>query len=455
MWEWNIPSGSTRFSPKWFTMLGYQPDELPQSYQTWACLLHPEDKSHALRTIQDHLEGSNERFEVEFRLRCKGGQWKWLQGRGKVVQRDPSGEPILVMGTHTDIDQRKMNEENLQHRSSFMETMLDTIPCPVFYKDRQGVYRGCNVSFLKQILGLPHEKVVGSTVYDLPEAIPRELADVYHKKDMELIDSPGHQTYEAEVRCADGLRRNFVFHKATAYDQSGQACGIVGVMIDVTEQRQAEQALLEGRERLESLLHAMPMGLVIIDKTSQEIVEVNPKAVTLIGAPPEQIIGSVCHKFICPAEKGKCPIVDLGMEVNSSEKELLTSEGESIPILKTVIPFNSEGREYLLECFKDIRDLKETENKKVENEKLKALIEIAGSICHEVNQPLQIISGFSELLLMNNEKADEKSMIMIKTINDQIYRINSIIKKLLNVTGYRTKPYLNGNIVDFEKSSAY
>jgi|GEM_PF-1918233 len=452
LWEWDVPRGEVRFSPQWFTMLGHEPDAWAHDRRTWAGLIHPGDRPQAETAFQEHLEGQSERIEVEYRMKCRDGSWRWILARGKVTRRDEAGRPVHLIGTHQDIHPRKQREEGALYRTSFLETLLDTIPSPVFYKDREGVYRGCNQSFADQILGMPRERIVGATVHDLTEAIPGKLADIYHKKDTELIHAPGHQVYEARVQCATGGERDYLFSKATFLDHGGQAAGIVGVMLDVTERKRAERETVDGRERLEHLLHALPVGIVLIEKSTQKIVEANPAAVMMIGSTPEQIAGQVCHRFICPSERGKCPILDLGMEMNNAQRELITSDGESIPILKTVLPLTLDGREYLLECFKDIRHLKDVEAERIEKEKLQAMMETAGSICHEMNQPLQILSGFSELLLMDCKEGGKQASTL-KTINDQVHRMGGITRKLKNLTHFQTKTYLGGRIVDIDMSS--
>ena len=95
----------------------------------------------------------------------------------------------------------------------------------------------------------------------------------------------------------------------------------------------------------------------------------------MIGAPKEQIIGRVCHKFICPAEEGRCPITDLKQQLDSSERVLLTAAGTSLPVLKKWSRFASGGREYLMDSFVDISALEEArENALKENAKLAAMI---------------------------------------------------------------------------------
>ena len=123
----------------------------------------------------------------------------------------------------------------------FLETLLDTIPNPVFYKDANGVYQGCNEAFACQILGLPMEKIVGRSLCDLPGTVPAELAELYHQQDIKLIRASGTQFYEAKVKCADGVIRDFLFNKATFNNASGEVAGMIGIMVDITERKRTEE----------------------------------------------------------------------------------------------------------------------------------------------------------------------------------------------------------------------
>jgi diguanylate cyclase (GGDEF)-like protein/PAS domain S-box-containing protein len=122
----------------------------------------------------------------------------------------------------------------LQYNQSFLQLLLDTIPNPVFYKDINGIYQHCNDSFSKMIIGVEKELIIGKSLYDLPEYIPTELADIYSNKDQELFSNPGTQFYEAKVKCADKKLRYFNFYKATYMSEENEVLGLVGVMLDVT-----------------------------------------------------------------------------------------------------------------------------------------------------------------------------------------------------------------------------
>ena len=115
------------------------------------------------------------------------------------------------------------------------------------------------------------------------------------------------------------------------------------------------------KQRTETIFNSVQSGVLVIDVESHKIIEVNPAAAKMIGVAGEKIVGHVCHRFICPAQKCACPITDLQQREDSSERVLLNKDGKEIPILKTVIPFILEGRECLLESFIDISERKQME----------------------------------------------------------------------------------------------
>jgi len=134
----------------------------------------------------------------------------------------------------------------------FLQTLLDTIPSPIFYKDKDGIYQNCNDAFSKMILGIPKEKIINKSLFDLPDLIPHELAKVYYEKDRHLFDNPGTQIYQGAVKCSDEEIRVFSFYKATVEDDESNVVGLVGVMLDVTELENKKTELSESNSQLES-----------------------------------------------------------------------------------------------------------------------------------------------------------------------------------------------------------
>lgn len=113
VWDWQVDTGEVYFSSRWYTMLGYKPYELPQDFETWLQLLHPDDLQKSEKTVFHHLELA-EPFEIEFRMRTKDGQWRWILARGKTVEKDKKGKAVRMLGTHMDITERKKMEEQIQ-----------------------------------------------------------------------------------------------------------------------------------------------------------------------------------------------------------------------------------------------------------------------------------------------------------------------------------------------------
>jgi protein-histidine pros-kinase len=113
LWDWNLVDDKVYFSPRWKTMIGYAPDQLADSIDTWNALMHPDDAPGVRTRLEAHLTGRVPDYEVEFRLRGPDGRWHWILARGKVVQRDAAGRPLRMVGTHRDIAERKRWELEL------------------------------------------------------------------------------------------------------------------------------------------------------------------------------------------------------------------------------------------------------------------------------------------------------------------------------------------------------
>jgi PAS domain S-box-containing protein len=145
--------------------------------------------------------------------------------------------------------------------------------------------------------------------------------------------------------------------------EGNKPVGVQGIAHDITERKRIEQSLQESRDQLDMIFSSVQAGIVIVDAETRKIVDANPAAVRMIELPREQIVGQVCHEFICPAERHACPIIDLGHHVDNSERVLLNASGHRIPIIKTVSHQVVDGRRQLIESFVDI-----TERKKMEEE---------------------------------------------------------------------------------------
>lgn len=154
---------------------------------------------------------------------------------------------------------------------------------------------------------------------------------------------------------------------------------------------------------LQTIFNSVQTGLVIIDAETHRIADVNDVAARMIGTDKQAIIGSLCHHFICPAEIGKCPITDLGMTVDNSERMLIKANSDKTPIIKTVTSITVDGRNYLLESFVDITKHKREEEEKrqklsraVEHSSASILITDTQGTIEYVNQKFSQITGYTQ-----------------------------------------------------------
>lgn len=181
----------------------------------------------------------------------------------------------------------------LLEEKKVLNTVINTLINPIFYKDAVGIYTGCNDAFA-EYTGISIDKIVGSSVYDV---FPKELADIYYQADNDLMRKKENQVYETKFRYADGTLRDVVFYKSVHLDQAGKVKGIVGSVIDVTERKQAKIELQRIKKQLENALvwknavfdnSAIGMLAVTGDRI---ITEVNPMMEELFGYKKDEMLG--------------------------------------------------------------------------------------------------------------------------------------------------------------------
>jgi PAS domain S-box-containing protein/putative nucleotidyltransferase with HDIG domain len=122
LWDWDVPNSRVFYSHSFKEMLGYADDEISDALTEWSSRVHPDDIDATMRAVQEHLEGRNEHYSSEHRVRCKDGHYIWILDRGMVVARDKDGKPLRMLGTHKDISDRKDIEEALlRNRNELIE----------------------------------------------------------------------------------------------------------------------------------------------------------------------------------------------------------------------------------------------------------------------------------------------------------------------------------------------
>jgi PAS domain S-box-containing protein len=182
LWDWDIESGHVYYSPAYSAMLGFSEKELRGKIDFWKRRLHPEDKEHTLRANQDCIENRRDRFEVEFRMQTRHGHWRWILGRGQAVARDTQGRATRMIGTHTDITERKRAEEALRASEKRFRDLSSLLPQSVWEVDLQGRITYINEAALS-IFGYTWAELDNDlSVFDVLAAEDRQRAEAAFRR---------------------------------------------------------------------------------------------------------------------------------------------------------------------------------------------------------------------------------------------------------------------------------
>ncbi|WP_321495495.1 PAS domain-containing protein [uncultured Desulfobacter sp.] len=252
-WDWDILTGKVTRNDIWAEMLGYTLEEIEFSTKQWTDLHHPDDKDLAWQSIQDHLEGRTSVHRIEYRMRTKNGQYKWILDQAKIVQRDSNGNPLRMSGTHTDITDLKNAEEKLkENEQRYVRAQRMGKVGNWEYDLVNGTFWGSEMA--KQIYGFDSESD-RFTTDEIENCIPER--ERVHQALIDLIEKDVPYNLEFDIHPASGLKARTIRSMAEVLrDESGAPLKVVGVIQDITEQIES----LKQKEKLEKeLIQAQKM----------------------------------------------------------------------------------------------------------------------------------------------------------------------------------------------------
>ncbi|MHC5061804.1 MAG: response regulator [Planctomycetota bacterium] len=308
-----------------------------------------------LKTATDQIGAGKSGTQIKVNSNDEVGQ---LSASFNKMTEDLKSTTMSIEKLNQEIAERKQAED-LRHESEIQyKSLLDNMSSGVAIYEaidegRDFVFKNLNRSG-EQISKVKKQDLIGKK---LTEMFPT-IKDFGLFEVLQRVWQTGQPEKQPTSRYEDnkhaGWFENYVYKLP-----SGE---IVAVYDDVSERKHAEAALRASEKRFRLILEQVQAGVILVTEDTHEIVFANKITEKMIGLPAEEIIGKVCHKFICPSNKGKCPISDLGKSIDNSETVLLNADGGKLDILKTVKPIELEGRKCLMETFVDITDRKKAED---------------------------------------------------------------------------------------------
>ncbi|MBI2517611.1 MAG: PAS domain S-box protein [Opitutae bacterium] len=258
----------------------------------WAEAVHPEDMPRC-RVIHDRSFDRRESFKMEYRLRRAGGDYRWILDHG-VPRFDATGMFLGYVGCCTDIDDEKRNAEALQEQRRLLRAVLDHAPLGIWMQNRDGRLQFVNDAFC-QAVGIPEERFLSVPHY--AELYDPATAASCMASDREALTQNGPHVSRERLRLTDGRWHDLEIIKARLVDDGGQVAGLIGISLDVTERRQAEEAL-----RLHSsALNAAANAIIITDRTGR-ITWANHAFLDLSGYAAGEVFGRTPRELLHSGE---------------------------------------------------------------------------------------------------------------------------------------------------------
>ena len=240
LYDYNVQTGETRINDEYALMLGYEPGELEETNAAWIGRLHPDDRAPTTRAYQDYLSGKIPEYRVEYRQRAKSGDWVWVLSVGKIAESDAGGEPLRMLGTHTNITERKRADAERERLILAIEQVAEI----VVITDIAGAIQYVNPAF-ERVTGYTSEEAVGQTHGFLESG---KQDDAFYR---DLWDTLGRgETWNERFvnRRKDGTLYTVVAVISPVRDASGKTVNYVAVERDITEEIKLEEQLRQAQK---------------------------------------------------------------------------------------------------------------------------------------------------------------------------------------------------------------
>ncbi len=444
VWDWDMQAGKVVYSRRYKEMLGYPADADWSSISEWSDRVNPEDLRSAMVDLEKYLDGKSPSYTVDYRMLCRDGSWKWVSARGMVVSRAEDDRPKRMIGTHTDITERKLAAEAVRVSEARLRLLLDSAAEAIYGIDTQGNCTFCNPACLQMLGYRDADELIGKNMHRLIHyKYPDET--IFPVEECRIFQAflAGEKTHvEDEVFWrADGSSFPVEYWSHPQFHH-GEVVGAVVTFMDITERVEANKNLV----KLSKAVENSPASVVITDLDGT-IEYVNPRFTKVTGYTAQEAIGQnpriLKSGEFSPKFYEKLWQTILSGEVWQGEFHNRKKNGESYFEAATISPIRDEKGNiaYFVAVKEDV-----TERKRTEQELKKSMAaaeaanqaksEFLANMSHEIRTPMNAIIGFSHLCLQSGLQPAQRDYL------EKVYRSANSLLGIIN------------DILDFSKVEA-
>ena len=365
--------------------------------------------------------GESSRYELQIVTEKNNMKWVYLSVCPRL---DEQGNTIGAITTISDITKRKKMEFELSESENRFRDIAMCSADWLWEIDENGRYTYCSDKVI-DYLGYSAAEVIGKTPFDFMLAedvqhIKDTLFNLLKKKEkiVNLENRSIHKNGDIRILLSNGV---------PILDNNGTLLGYRGVDIDITDRRLAEKKLKDALSNNIKILESLPVGIMIIG-LDKRIKYVNRVAGNMTGYDPEDLVGKICHEYICHSEVDRCPILDLNQTMNNRETTLRCVGEIELPVIKSVFPIVLNDEKVLLEVFLDNTERNKARAELERTSSLKS--SFLANMSHEIRTPMNGVIGMTGLLL--DTELSPEQFDYARTIMQSADSLMSIINDILD-----------------------
>ena len=437
IWDWNLENNESYFSDEWKSMLGYKDNEITNNSEAFFNLLHDDDKQKTNKILKKHLENPKKyKYEIEIRLKCKDGKYKWILSRGLCVFNG-NKKPVRMLGSHTDITERKKNEDFIKKSNIILEMIASGEPTSKVYNEIALMYESRHLGLRCSLLEL-HE---GILIHGGAPSMPKEYCNAINGlENGPNVGSCGASTYKGIRVLVEDIKTDYKWDnsKQVALPHGMRCCwsepilSSEGVVLGAFGMYYDYPALPNEEESNDLSSAARLAGIVMERDQSQKRIYQNQKLIAeqskLVAM--GEMIGNIAHQWRQPLSliSTISTAVVFHEKVSSSENEQLIKDMNMI----------NENSQYLSKTIDDFRNFIK-DNNEIKKSSIKDALEYTINLTQasiqnnyidlivDIEDDLEILANKNELVqcfinIINNAKdallentKDENRLVLIRT----------------------------------------